>query len=214
MKPFYVFSAGLLVFMCMLASAVANEADWMPDANLRAAVREDLGLAADVELTQAKMADLINLHETKAGITNITGIEHATNLQTFVLWRNSFSDLTPLTNLTALTEIRIGDCRNISDVSPLRNLTNLTKLGLQGNNISDVSALSGLTNLTWLRLVRNPITDFSPLSGLKANITDVDITIPDPDTTRPTVRLKGEMSASGKLTATWGHLKTQNYFNP
>ena len=176
----------------MLASTVANEADWMPDANLRAAVREDLGLAADAELTQAKMSDLINLHETKAGITNITGIEHATNLQTFVLWGNSFSDLSPLTNLTALTEIRIGDCRNISDVTPLRNLTNLTKLGLQGNNISDVSALRGLVNLTWLRLVRNPVTDFSPLSGLKANIADVDVNIPDPppeDTTRPTVSI-------------------------
>ena len=28
--------------------------------------------------------------------------------------------------------------------------------------------------------------------------------------TLTTVRLKGEMSASGKLTTTWGHLKTQN----
>ena len=37
--------------------------------------------------------------------------------------------------------------------------------------------------------MRNPVTDFSPLSGLKANITDVDITIPDPDTMQPTVSI-------------------------
>ena len=52
-----------------------------------------------------------------------------------------------------------------------------------------MSALSGLVNLTWLRLGRNLVTDFSPLSGLKANIANVDITIPDPDTTRPTVSI-------------------------
>ena len=188
-KPFYVFYAGLLVFMCMLASTVANEADWMPDANLRTEVRADLGLADNEELTQASMTNLTSLDAPQSAISDLTGLEFATNLTTLVAWGNSISSLTPLTNLTALTEIRIGDCDNIADVTPLQNLTNLTKLGLQGNNISDVSALSGLVNLTWLRLVRNPVTDFSPLSGLKANITDVDITIPDPDTTQPTVSI-------------------------
>ena len=38
-------------------NAVANEADWMPDANLRTAVRTSLGLADDETLTQAKMLD-------------------------------------------------------------------------------------------------------------------------------------------------------------
>ena len=60
-KPFYVFYAGLLVFMCMLASTVANEADWMPDANLRTEVRADLGLADNEELTQASMTNLTSL---------------------------------------------------------------------------------------------------------------------------------------------------------
>ena len=60
---------------------------------------------------------------------------------------------------------------------------------MQGNNISDVTPLRNLVNLTWLRLARNPITDFSPLSGLKASITDVDVTIPDPDRTRPSVSI-------------------------
>ena len=175
--------------MCMLASTVANEADWMPDANLRTKVRADLGLADNEEITQASMLNLTSLDAPQSAISDLTGLEFATNLTTLVAWGNSISSLTPLTNLTALTEIRIGDCDNIADVTPLQNLTNLTKLGLQGNNISDVSALSGLVNLTWLRLVRNPVTDFSPLSGLKANITDVDITIPDPDTTQPTVSI-------------------------
>ena len=84
------------------ASPVAFAQDWMPDANLRVAVREDLGLAADAELTQAKMADLINLHESKAGITNITGIEHATNLQTFVLWGKQFQRSESLDELDGL----------------------------------------------------------------------------------------------------------------
>ena len=183
----YVFVVLIALMGCV---PVAFAQDWMPDANLRTEVRADLGLADNEELTQASMTNLTSLDAPQSEISDLTGLEFATNLTTLVAWGNSISSLTPLTNLTSLTEIRIGDCGNISDVTPLGNLTNLTKLGLQGNNISDVSALSGLVNLTWLRLVRNPVTDFSPLSGLKANIINVDITIPDPDTTRPSVGIE------------------------
>ena len=182
----YVFVVLIALMGCV---HVALAQDWMPDANLRTEVRTGLGLTDNEVLTQASMTNLTSLHAAQSAISDLTGLEFATNLTTLVAWGNSISSLTPLTNLTALTEIRIGDCDNIADVTPLQSLTNLTKLGLQGNNISDVSALSGLVNLTWLRLGRNPVTDFSPLSGLKANITDVDITIPDPDTTRPTVSI-------------------------
>ena len=128
MKPFYVFSAGLLVFMCMLASTVANEVDWMPDANLRTEVRAELELADNEELTKASMLNLTSLQASQSEISDLTGLEFATNLTTLVAWGNSISSLTPLTNLTSLTEIRIGDCGNISDVTPLQNLTALTKI--------------------------------------------------------------------------------------
>ena len=134
------------------------------------------------------MATLTSLSATKSQIADLTGLEYATGLTTLVAWQNDITSLEPIKDLTTLTEIRVSN-NDISDLQPLAGLTALTKLALQRNNISDVSALSGLVNLTWLRLAHNPVTDFSPLSGLKANITDVDITIPDPDTTHPTVNI-------------------------
>ena len=193
MKRFSALFAILLILSISIhvgpvQNAVANEADWMPDANLRTAVREDLGLANDATFTQAKMLDLTSLHAPQAGISNLTGLEYATNLTSLVAWANQISSLTPLTNLTKLTEIRIGDNQHIQNLTPLAGLTKLTKLGLQGNNISNVTPLAGLVSLTWLRLARNPITDFSPLVTL-VNMTDSDVNLPEPDTTVPGVSI-------------------------
>ena len=193
MKRFSTLFSILLIFSISIyvghvQNAVANEADWMPDANLRTAVREDLGLANDATFTQAKMLDLTSLHAPQAGISNLTGLEYATNLTSLVAWGNQISSLTPLTNLTKLTEIRIGDNQHIQNLTPLAGLTKLTKLGLQGNNISNVTPLAGLVSLTWLRLARNPVTDFSPLVTL-VNMTDSDVDLPEPDTTAPGVSI-------------------------
>ena len=168
---------------------IPDPATWMPDANLRTAVRSALSIASDEAFSKADLGTLTSFSATRSQITNLTGLEYATNLTSLVAWGNQISSLTPLTNLTKLTEIRIGDNQHIQNLTPLSGLTKLTRLGLQGNNISNVTPLKSLVNLTWLRLARNPITDFSPLSGLKASITDVDVTIPDPDTTRPSVSI-------------------------
>ena len=192
MKRFYTLFAillilGISIHVGHVQNAVANEADWMPDVNLRTAVREDLGLADNEALTQAKMADLTSLHAPRAGISNLTGLEHATNLTSLVAFQNQVSSLTPLENLTSLTEIRMGS-NDISDVTPLDDLTSLTKLGLQKNDISNVTPLAGLVNLTWLRLAGNSITDLLPLVTL-VNVTNSDVDLPEPDTTVPGVSI-------------------------
>ena len=175
------------IYVGHVQNAVAAEADWMPDANLRAAVREDLGLANNEVLTQAKMLDLTSLHAPQEQISNLTGLEYATNLTSLVAWQNQISSLTPIQNLTNLTEIRMGS-NEISNVTPLDDLTSLTKLGLQHNNISNVTPLAGLVNLTWLRLAGNSITDLSPLVTL-VNVTNSDVDLPEPDTTAPGVSI-------------------------
>ena len=167
--------------------AIPDPATWMPDADLRSVIRGALGLATDATFTQAQLGQLTELWASQSGIGNLTGLEYAPELTTLSLWRNSISDLTPLQDLTKLSYLRLA--RNaISDVSPLSGLTALTSLGLQHNNIVDVAPLATLVNLTWLRLAGNAITDFSPLVTL-VNVTDVDITLPDPDTTAPGVSI-------------------------
>ena len=188
MNRFHTFFVILLAVGSWIQPAEAQDAStWMPDANLRAAVREDLGLANNEVLTQAKMLDLTSLHAPQEQISNLTGLEYATNLTSLVAWRNQITSLTPIQNLTNLTEIRIGN-NQISDVTPLDDLTSLTKLGLQHNNISNVTPLAGLVNLTWLRIDGNSITNLSPLVTL-VNVTNSDVDLPEPDTTVPGVNI-------------------------
>ena len=147
----------------------------IPDANLRAVIEDSLGKADYAPITRAEMATLTGFSAPNKGIRNLTGLEHATNLQSLDLgpvwtndeWvnNNDISDLSPLSNLTNLTFLDLGK-NSISDISSLSNLTDLTWLGLWDNDITDISALSNLTNLTRLDLDNNSITDISALSNL------------------------------------------------
>ena len=167
--------------------AIPDPATWMPDANLRSAVRSALGLATDAAFTQTQLQQLTELFASQSGISDITGLEHATELTKLSLWRNDISNLTPIQNLTSLTYLRLAR-NDISDVSPLSGLTALTSLGLQHNSIVNVAPLATLVNLTWLRLAGNSITDLSALVTL-VNVTDSDVDLPDPDTTPPGVSI-------------------------
>ena len=137
----------------------------IPDAGLAAAVREALELTSDTVLTTFTILDLRVLNARERRITDLTGLEHAHNLEELNLYKNNISDISPLAGLTRLTELNLK-INNISDVSPLAGLTRLIHLDLGGNTISDVSALSSLTQLTELWLSQNSISDVSPLAGL------------------------------------------------
>ena len=180
---------------------IPDASTWMPDANLRSAVRSALGLAANDNFSQDDLATLTGLRATQSQIVDLTGLEYATGLTTLVAGQNDITSLMPIKNLTTLTEIRIGH-NDISDVIPLAGLTALTKLGLQRNNITDVDPLKNLVNLVWLRLAGNSITDLSPLVTL-VNVTDSDVDLPKPDTTAPSVSISVPTDAqNGAFNAT------------
>ena len=137
----------------------------IPDAHLRRAIAAALGKESDAPISVADMETLTKLHAYEKGISDLTGLELATNLIELELVRNAIVDVSPLANLTNLTVLDLR-ANAIADVSPLSGLTNLTRLYLHHNSITDVSPLAGLTNLTWLSLEANRLTDVSPLSGL------------------------------------------------
>ena len=140
---------------------------WMPDANLRAAVREALGLAEGDTITQQKMQGLTRLIVASTEIEDLTGLEHATNLRQFGISHNQVTDITPLTNLTALTHLWIQNTQ-VSDITPLANLTALTYVSLPGNQISDLTSLQNLTAVYQLELQGNQVSDITPLQNLTA----------------------------------------------
>ena len=148
----------------------------IPDPNLRAAVEDALKKAPGTPITTMEMGWLTHLEAKNANISDLTGLEHATNLTELLLggewvdgedWvqSNSISDLTPLSGLMELTRLELRG-NNISDISPLAGLTNLKRLSFEDNKVSDLLPLAGLTNLTDLSLEFNNITDISVLSRL------------------------------------------------
>ena len=151
-----------------------NEEDWMPDPALREAIREKLRIPADNPLTLAYVQlHLTNLIATDKGIVDLTGLEHATDLQVLALRRNKIHDISPLSGLIGLVYLTLGE-NQITDVSPLSGLVNLEVLELEVNQITDVSPLAGLVNLKKLNISNNPIADILPLMGLE-NLEDLRI---------------------------------------
>ena len=144
----------------------------IPDPNLRTAVVTALGVSPSATIRGADMATLTKLGARKASISDLTGLEAATNLTTLLLPQNSISELSPLEGLTRLSWLDLGS-NSLSDISPLAGLTNLRLFFVAGNRISDVSPLTGLTNLTFVILNSNSISDISPLVA-NTGLDDVD----------------------------------------
>ncbi len=176
---------------------------WMPDENLRAAVEAELSaLNPTLTLTKPNLTVLTSIHAAgstddyginHSPITNLTGLEYATNLTWLDLQINNITNLTPLsglrnltdldltwnnittTNLTSLSALvnleRLSISSNmnngvsINDISALSSLTNMERLGLSGNAINDISVLSTLTSLTHLYVSGNNVSDISVLSN-------------------------------------------------
>ncbi len=187
MKQVYAYVLYFLFLFGITCSMSSAQEDWMPDANLRQAVRDQLALPGDKPLLKTDMKRLTGLEGRKRGITDLTGLEYATQLQWTNLGENEIrdisplaalihleglwiyvnpiSDLSPLTNLVNLKQLNVAGCE-ISDLRPLSNLRNLKYLILSWNRIEDITPLANLTNLTELLLHYNHIADYSPLENL------------------------------------------------
>jgi len=151
-----------LLILSVSSLTLAENPVYFADPNLEASVEAQLGI---YDPMPAHMLGLTTLYSQQAGISDLTGIEHAYNLSELHLWENQISDISSLSALTHLTNLYLWS-NQIEDVSPLSGLTGLTVLALPDNQIVDVSSLSGLTNLTQLYLYINQISDISSLSGL------------------------------------------------
>ena len=170
MKIRNYFSAFVLLSIMLVTSPLFAEV-WIPDPNLRMAIREtlreEIGLPDYTPLTKEHLKHLTHLEAENSGINDLTGLEHAVSLEQFNADDNQIQDLQPLASLVHLRRLSLHKNR-ISDVSPLANLTNLENLHLGANRVSDISLLEKLTNLKVLRLNfgENQITDLLPLADL------------------------------------------------
>lgn len=116
----------------------------IPDALLKSAIYEELGLESSAEITKADFAELKTL--SVAGVSDFTGLENATDLATLSITKspNITKDFAFLSSLASLKSLTITDSE-ISDPSFLNTLKSLTTLNLDDNNIADISSLDTLT---------------------------------------------------------------------
>ena len=132
-----IFLSVVIVVAMMVSQALAEPDDpvHFNDANLKAAVEAALGVT---DPNEADMLNLTGLEVWDQGITSLTGIEYANNLDVLMLPENQISDLTSLSGLTSLIHLDLG-ANQISDLSALSGLTNLQMLVLPVNDINDVT---------------------------------------------------------------------------
>ncbi len=149
---------------------VQGQPVYFADANLKYAVEQALGKSNP---TQTDMLGLHYLNACCKGISDLTGLNYALNMDTLILYNNQISDISPLLEMKHMQILHLEN-NIIGHLPPLSGLTNLSWLWLSGNNISDILPLSGLTNLSDLRIGGNQISDFSSLSGLM-NLTSLSI---------------------------------------
>ncbi|HTL59288.1 MAG TPA: leucine-rich repeat domain-containing protein [Candidatus Limnocylindrales bacterium] len=162
-----------------------------PDPQLDAAVSSTLGKAPGT-VTLNDLALLTCLSACNRQITNLAGLDQATNLLALFVSGNSIQDLKPIAALLQLTSLDAGQ-NAIQNLGPLVNLTNLTCLSLsenpatnywvisnlthlstltiRGGNLKNLDLLRPLSSLSFLTLWRNGITDTSPLAELTNLIT-------------------------------------------
>ena len=169
-KQSLYFTIFLLICLIPPISATAQVVN-IPDPGLRQTIEETLGKSPGQSITVNDMLTLKSLERWKWGgssgpiISDLTGLEFATNLERLRIAHNSVSNLSPLAGLTRLYSLYLG-VNSISDISPLAGLTNLRTLLFYSNKVSDISPLAGLTNLEFLNFAGNSISDLSPLARL------------------------------------------------
>ena len=176
---FPVFPSSRLLILSVVATLLITQASAqvvdIPDPNLERAIREELGLSSEVPVTQQEMLRLRKLHAYQRDITDLTGLEYATNLKSVILSFNQIVDFSPLSGLINLELLSLSS-NPIVDISPLSNLIHLEALYLAAIDLTDITVLSNLTQLKVLDLQRCVhIRDITPLSNL-TQLTRLEIT--------------------------------------
>ena len=164
----------LITVKCYPATAILNEVNF-PDANFRAALVSELGINEGDVITDEMVAATTSLNVVGRSITDLTGIEHFTALETLYCYDNRLTSLDVSKN-TALKELWCYNNRLTSlDVSKNTALTSLvcfdnqlTSLDVSKNTalISLNCEYNGLTSLDvskntaliWLACVGNKLT--------------------------------------------------------
>lgn len=153
-----------------------------------------------IEVSTNDVEKVTELDLSTSTITNLSGLENFSNLNSLNLSQNMITTASPLTQLTKLEKLNMTEnainteiLTTISNLTTLRelnmtntkmngdqleyfkNLTNLNVLILASNNISAIGKISNLTELNKLDIsVNTSFTDFLQLTSF-VNLTELNV---------------------------------------
>ena len=107
MKGTFLFGSLLLFAVSLGCTGLSQIPVSLVDPQLEAAIREQLQMPTG-DLTDTSLQNLVWLNAYNRGITNLSGIEFASRLETLVLEHNAISDLAPLSTLRSITWLKLA----------------------------------------------------------------------------------------------------------
>ena len=122
----------------------------VPDSNLRVLIGQAIAgnsVFVDEPLTRDSIRRLGTLFGFDAGITDLSGIESATNLRAVALGSNAISDLSPLADLRNVVVLDLND-NLVSDLAPLMAIGSLEELHINNNPLTETSLNEYIPSLT------------------------------------------------------------------
>ena len=165
----------LVLLVSVLVSVVGcPRLVFIRDDALEKAIRAEIGKPLGF-LTEADLAEVVELDARSLGIRDISGIEYCKNLAWLDLDTNQISNLRPLEQLgrpespfeSPLVYLNL-DSNVVTDIIPLAGLLNLKQLSLFNNQVSDIGPL--VTNVEAGGALESVILDSRTLSEEAINV--------------------------------------------
>ncbi len=101
------------------------------------------------------------------GLSTLSGLEIAQNLEVLDLSENTVRNLEPLIGLTRLRSINLSQ-NAVTSLSALSGLVNLEKLDVSYNSISSILPITGCQKLAWLDVSSNSLSNLDGIDNLPA----------------------------------------------
>ena len=143
-----------------------NDAVSFADWNLKnALVNAGYDKNGDGDLSEAEMEMIYGIDLSGLNITNLSGLEYATNLEFVDLSNNALTNIDALASCTELQYVDISN-NSITSIAALANATKMFILVADYNNITSVSVIAGLDRLVTVSFAGNEIADISALQNM------------------------------------------------
>ncbi|MEK9772213.1 MAG: leucine-rich repeat domain-containing protein [Opitutae bacterium] len=171
MKPLLttVLAKPILIIALLVGGRTVFALDFViPEPALQNAIARSLGVS-ERSLTKSLVEKrLLRLQANDLGIRDLTGLEHATNLESLVLRDNLIDDLSPIENLSKLKNLDLSGNR-LTDLSTLARLTapSLRILNLSRNRLLGLSGVAGFRALAQLDVSSNALIDLEGVGKLQ-----------------------------------------------